>query len=946
MVCIGFRIQSVICFDIFFVQEIGECFAALPTELLCHILSFSGFPLSAYATIVGLSHKIRQAFRGKPRVLSRHLFDDIDIADSLSHLPRREHREPVLPPVPVDSFALLIGPCRNLQVLELPPLLRCGRERQKYMPWVESAFAHHPDLRALWVSTPEGLPTAALSAILTQLPRLESLALLVPQEHEWLPEYGWGTLPAIISSCPGLHSLFIAADLPGVDARLLPRLEHLQRLVMGPQSSRNALLDADTLAALTPRMERLSGQCAASCYGLLTVDRLRHLFLQDCASRPQHECRGPPPTLTHLESFGIAGRVGIDAARMTSVMGLLALNARTLRTLKCPPTDRTLALNPLRPPSTPSYPHSPPALRHRPMFQASCRFPPTYPPTDRTHPPSAASTLHPHPPRPRLSGSMEIPTLLILRSYSPPTTTALVGIMEIPTPPPDRTFTLVPLLPPSTLHPHPTRTHQQLSGIMEIPALLDPLRMLPQLSDLALEGECESPADMVPLIRRMVRFSYRAQYWGSIPRDPDFILDGAPALQRLDLNSASRSYNMTRFTVDCPRLEVLALPPLAQTCDWLCTGAGTVITLNCPRLHVLLRVPPLCTLVAHCLMPSLAFVRCGARPDEPDICQPAWLGQLATVAPGLRRLESACLTDPEVMETLCAGKLVPSLRELISIRVHHAALRGGLVAMGPRIETLEMEIWVPPSASPPATPTATSGCEEDTADIEDATGATTTPTSSSSPPKCSYRRHSPLPALTVTGAGLTNLCLDAANDQPPLAALTLRCPVLRHLGVEVAIAGVTTIDPIPPQLRSLRALYTPALLAALGPAPALRDLILVLPSESDESSPDGIRRLCPREEVARLLEEIARLMPAVERLSIGPMPEGSVTLAFPRVTHLKLTYCGSLTTLRLACPQLEVLFVQNAEHRLRAVELACAMPNLYGSWGIGSMIKAQLPEFE
>ncbi|KAJ4457483.1 hypothetical protein PAPYR_7079 [Paratrimastix pyriformis] len=154
----------------------------LPRELLLALVDASPFPLQAYCQLIGLTHGIRTAIRGAPRVLSFQwpvpLLDD----------PGKDEYC-MAPCLPADALAALVGPCKGLVRLTLPQhnrhhpsVLGCGLTPDEVddvtkHSWVDEAFGGHTKLTYLEIPG-AGTFWPAIWRILRHLPALEEFHFL------------------------------------------------------------------------------------------------------------------------------------------------------------------------------------------------------------------------------------------------------------------------------------------------------------------------------------------------------------------------------------------------------------------------------------------------------------------------------------------------------------------------------------------------------------------------------------------------------------------------------------------------------------------------------------------------------------------------------------------------------------------------------------------------
>ncbi|KAJ4460953.1 hypothetical protein PAPYR_2799 [Paratrimastix pyriformis] len=182
----------------------------LPPDLLLALVDAASFPLQTYCQLIGLTHDIRTAIRGAPRVLSFQCpvpFDDDDCRDA--------DRYCIAPCLPADALAAIVGPCKGLVRLTLPnnnrhhpSVLGCGlfdgmKNPEALEAWAEEAFGGHSQLAVLEIP---GAATfgPAICSILRHLPGLEEFHYL--QARPLHPR----VLEALAASCPKLRVLHLS----------------------------------------------------------------------------------------------------------------------------------------------------------------------------------------------------------------------------------------------------------------------------------------------------------------------------------------------------------------------------------------------------------------------------------------------------------------------------------------------------------------------------------------------------------------------------------------------------------------------------------------------------------------------------------------------------------------------------------------------------------------
>ncbi|KAJ4460962.1 hypothetical protein PAPYR_2813 [Paratrimastix pyriformis] len=184
----------------------------LPRELLLALFDAAPLPLQAYCQLIGLTHDIRTAIRGAPRVLSFQCpvpFDDDEDCD--------KDRYCMAPCLPADALAAIVGPCKGLVRLTLPnnnrhhpSVLGCGlfddlKNPEALEALAEEAFGGHSQLAVLEIP---GAATfgPAICSILRHLPGLEEFHFLQARP---LPS---AILVALAAYCPKLRVLHIALN--------------------------------------------------------------------------------------------------------------------------------------------------------------------------------------------------------------------------------------------------------------------------------------------------------------------------------------------------------------------------------------------------------------------------------------------------------------------------------------------------------------------------------------------------------------------------------------------------------------------------------------------------------------------------------------------------------------------------------------------------------------
>ncbi|KAJ4457477.1 hypothetical protein PAPYR_7073 [Paratrimastix pyriformis] len=153
----------------------------LPRELLLALVDAAPFPLLAYCQLIGLTHGIRMAIRGAPRVLSFQCPVPLDEP----YLPNSQDEFCIAPCLQADALAAIVGPCKGLVRLTLPPHNRrhpsvlwldlLGHE--ELTAWAEEAFGGHSQLAHL-VIPGAGTFWPAIWWILSHLPGLEEFHFL------------------------------------------------------------------------------------------------------------------------------------------------------------------------------------------------------------------------------------------------------------------------------------------------------------------------------------------------------------------------------------------------------------------------------------------------------------------------------------------------------------------------------------------------------------------------------------------------------------------------------------------------------------------------------------------------------------------------------------------------------------------------------------------------
>ncbi|KAJ4457099.1 hypothetical protein PAPYR_7494 [Paratrimastix pyriformis] len=165
----------------------------LPPELLSEIVESSSTPLVTYCQLISLNSTIRHRLRGTLRRIEIGLDWEHTPTESTTECPC-DHFSPTS-----DALAALMQPCKNLESLQLLALSRCGREESVFLRWVDAAFADHPALQTLVLST-DVLPPAVAGCILDHLPHLDRLTIQGHLDRDMLESLGR-------ERCPQLHHL-------------------------------------------------------------------------------------------------------------------------------------------------------------------------------------------------------------------------------------------------------------------------------------------------------------------------------------------------------------------------------------------------------------------------------------------------------------------------------------------------------------------------------------------------------------------------------------------------------------------------------------------------------------------------------------------------------------------------------------------------------------------
>ncbi|KAJ4457486.1 hypothetical protein PAPYR_7088 [Paratrimastix pyriformis] len=183
-----------------------------PIMLLLALVDAAPFPLQVYCQLIGLTHGIRTAIRGAPRVLSflwpGPLLDD-----------PWDYECCLAPCLPADALAALVGPCKGLVRLTLPPhcprhpsVLGCAIPRDGEpvgKTWVDEAFSGHTQLAYLEIPGAGATFWPAIWWILSHLPGLEEFHFLQARPLRTR------VLQALAAFCPKLRVLHLTQHLSG-----------------------------------------------------------------------------------------------------------------------------------------------------------------------------------------------------------------------------------------------------------------------------------------------------------------------------------------------------------------------------------------------------------------------------------------------------------------------------------------------------------------------------------------------------------------------------------------------------------------------------------------------------------------------------------------------------------------------------------------------------------
>ncbi|KAJ4455031.1 hypothetical protein PAPYR_10105 [Paratrimastix pyriformis] len=209
--------------------------SALPADLLLLLTSFAPDPTASYLHFIAVSHSLRAAMRGRPRVLS---FAHIN-GEKLNREIPESGRIPT-----ADALRAIVGPCSDLEELELG-LERTMQQCGDGTAWVEATFRDKPHLQTLTIPSLGGLTEVAFERVLTLIgPQLRSLTLA---SEYWSRQAG--VTPDMVSvlakQCPGLEKLRAFCDSKVTTWKWLlefPRLSRLTILESSMELPRGAAL--------------------------------------------------------------------------------------------------------------------------------------------------------------------------------------------------------------------------------------------------------------------------------------------------------------------------------------------------------------------------------------------------------------------------------------------------------------------------------------------------------------------------------------------------------------------------------------------------------------------------------------------------------------------------------------------------------------------------------
>ncbi|KAJ4455976.1 hypothetical protein PAPYR_8938 [Paratrimastix pyriformis] len=248
----------------------------LPRELLLAVIDAAPFQLQVYCQLIGLTHGIRTAIRGAPRELSfmgpeplldNHEYDRFNSEDEYC----------LAPCLPADALAAIVGPCKGLVRLTLPPhnrhhpsVVGCGLplvddEDEDERCWVDEAFEDHTQLAYLKIPG-AGTFWPAIWRILFYLPGLEEFHFLEARPLEV------GMFQALATFCPKLRVLHLTQDVQisrlGLDFMVLAPLSGTLKELIIP----DVYLDGNSPGSLVSRLHSLE---RLEVGGWDTADRLR-----------------------------------------------------------------------------------------------------------------------------------------------------------------------------------------------------------------------------------------------------------------------------------------------------------------------------------------------------------------------------------------------------------------------------------------------------------------------------------------------------------------------------------------------------------------------------------------------------------------------------------------------------------------------------------------------
>ncbi|KAJ4455978.1 hypothetical protein PAPYR_8940 [Paratrimastix pyriformis] len=321
----------------------------LPRELLLAVIDAAPFQLQAYCQLIGLTHGIRTAIRGAPRELSfmgpkplldNHEYDRFNSEDEYC----------LAPCLPADALAAIVGPCKGLVRLTLPPhnrhhpsVLGCGLplvedEDEDERCWVDEAFEDHTQLAYLKIPG-AGTFWPAIWRILFYLPGLEEFHFLEARPLEV------GMFQALATFCPKLRVLRLTQDVQisrlGLDFMVLAALSGTLKELIIP----DVYLDGNSPGSLVSRLHSLE---RLEVGGWDTVDRLRPVaqHLTQFRTHDQIDCLDEAG-LCRLESLASSSDASVNLSTPVITAYRDTLRSLSLSSLTGPSPDRGFLAAPL-----------------------------------------------------------------------------------------------------------------------------------------------------------------------------------------------------------------------------------------------------------------------------------------------------------------------------------------------------------------------------------------------------------------------------------------------------------------------------------------------------------------------------------------------------------------------------------------------------------------------